>query len=123
MPSTFLGLEIGRRALAASQTALDTVGHNTSNINTIGYSRQIVNFETSDPYTIPGPSNPLLGQIGTGVMVSSITRIRDEFIDRRVFDATSSQGALNNLSNILNRVQEVFNEPSDAGIGGLMTQF
>ena len=42
MPSTFLGLNTGLSGLNYFQAALNTTGHNISNSNTKGYSRQTV---------------------------------------------------------------------------------
>lgn len=123
MPSTFFGLEIGRRALNASQLALQVTGNNTANVNTPGYSRQIVQFAQTDPYAEPSITYPKPGQLGTGVTIASVNRIRDEFIDRRVYQANSSQAALNNLRDVVSRVEEAYGEPSTSGIGQLMTNF
>jgi len=121
MPSTFFGLEIGKRALQASQLALDTVGHNTGNVNTPGYSRQVVAFDETDPYTIPDAYHSQPGELGTGVTISSVTRIRDLFTDKRVYAANSGQGSLTNLRDILGRVEDAYNEPGNIGIGQQMT--
>ena len=41
MPSTFMGLNIGKTGLHAYQSALNVTAHNISNTETPGYSRQI----------------------------------------------------------------------------------
>ena len=46
MSSTFTGIEIGKRGILAHQTALYVTGHNVSNAETEGYSRQKVTLET-----------------------------------------------------------------------------
>ncbi len=121
MPSTFFGIEIGRRALAADQIALDVTSQNTDNVNTQGYTRQVVQIDTTDPYTPPDFDHQKPGNLGTGIAVTSINRVRDEFIDKRVWDANAQQGSLSNLSDILGQVEQSFNEPSTTGIGQLMT--
>jgi flagellar hook-associated protein 1 FlgK len=121
MPSTFFGIEIGTRALMTNQLALQVIGQNTANVNTEGYSRQVVQFDQTDPYTLPDYPHAQPGMLGTGVTIAAINRIRDAFIDRRVFAANSWQGAIGNLRDILGRVEEAYNEPSDTGIGQLMT--
>jgi flagellar hook-associated protein 1 FlgK len=123
MPSTFFGIEIGSRALAANQLALDVTSQNLSNVNTPGYSRQVVHIDTTDPYTPPDFQHEKPGNLGTGVTVTAINRIRDEFIDKRVWNGQSAQGALSSLSDILGQVEESYNEPGDSGIGQLMTNF
>ena len=47
MCSTFMGLETSKRGLFTQQSALYTTGHNISNANTLGYSRQRVNMEAT----------------------------------------------------------------------------
>jgi flagellar hook-associated protein 1 FlgK len=123
MSSAFFGLEIGRRALLANQQALEVVGHNTSNVNTPGYSRQIIMMQATEPHTVPTRYFMSKGQVGTGVEVGAIIRMRDEFVDRRVFTALSSQGALTNLSEVLKRVEQSFGEPGNAGIGQMISEF
>ncbi len=123
MPSTFYGMEIGRRALNASQMALNVVSHNMSNVNTPGYSRQTISLSASDPFTYPGGGSEQLGQLGTGVNIDSINRVRDQFLDQRIYGANSTQGALAHLTDILGRVEQVYFEPGVTGIGQLMTDF
>ena len=118
MPSTFFGLEIGARSLAASQTALDVIGNNTSNVNTPGYSRETVTLQATDPYSISA-----YGQLGTGVDVASVTRIRDDFTDKQTYDANAKQGTYGSLSDALNRIQQVYTEPGSTGIGSQLTAF
>src|SRR5699024_12255665 len=63
--STFQGLELARKALFAQQGALYTTGHNIANVNTEGYSRQRVNFESTTPFPVPSRVMPQIpGQIG-----------------------------------------------------------
>ena len=44
MRPTFLGFETARKSLAAAQKALDITGNNIANVNTVGYTRQRLNF-------------------------------------------------------------------------------
>jgi flagellar hook-associated protein 1 FlgK len=120
MPSNFLGIEIGRRALAANQIALETIGQNTSNVNTPGYTRQKVNLEATDPTPITLP-NGLQGQIGTGVDVASITRVRDQYLDEQTRKALSEQGEYGATKDILARAEGVLNEPSASTVGSRLT--
>ncbi|MCL2720106.1 MAG: flagellar hook-associated protein FlgK [Treponema sp.] len=93
MTSTFLGLEIGRKGVQAHQSALNTIGHNLNNLETKGYSRQRVDFAAFEPIYMPGLNRAQTpGQIGQGVIVERIERIRDEFVDRRIVMNASSEG-------------------------------
>ena len=123
MASTFGGLEIGARALTASQIALNVTGQNTANVGTPGYSRQVVNLEETDPYGGPGINTSKPSPLGTGVSVASITRVRDDFLDKQTFSANADQGALNTLSDIAGRVESVYGEPSTDGLGSQLTAF
>ncbi|MEO8248387.1 MAG: flagellar hook-associated protein FlgK [Burkholderiales bacterium] len=76
-------LNIGARALLANQTALSTTGHNISNANTAGYSRQ-----TAVMQQVPGRYTGS-GYIGGGVEVSSIERAHNEFLTRQTALAQS----------------------------------
>ena len=89
MVSTFHGLELGKRGLMTGQANIATTGHNMANANTKGYSRQQVNATTTpslDMWT-SGQINP--GQLGSGVSIDSITRVRDHFLDRQFRDQSS----------------------------------
>ena len=123
MPSTFFGIEIGRRALAANQVALDVIGQNTSNVGTAGYSRQVANFVETDPYGYPGADTGKPAQLGTGVSIASIDRVRDDYLDTRIYGANADQGALNSLQTILSRAETAYGEPSDTAIGAQLTGF
>src|SRR5205085_1560848 len=101
-----------------SQGVLDVVGHNVSNVNTPGYSRQSAEIVATPPDTAYDAGNAnFAAQVGTGVNLASITRIRDEFIQQRLQDATGDQSKYNVLRDGLQRVQDTFNELSTDGIG------
>jgi flagellar hook-associated protein 1 len=124
MRSTFAGIETSRRALMASQGALDTVTHNISNANTPGYSRQITSLETTSPYTIPSMyKSPIPGQIGTGVEIQSITRARDFFLDQQFRRENKASGYWGVQKDNLAKVEGVFAEPSDTGVQTVLNQF
>ena len=52
MGSTFSGIELGKRSIMANTDAITTAGHNISNANTEGYSRQRVQIKEFDPLYI-----------------------------------------------------------------------
>ena len=124
MGSTFGGLEIGKKSLIAHQVALDVTGHNIANANTEGYSRQKVNMQPDNPQYYPGFNAPAAaGQIGTGVMVESIERIRNSFIDFRINSEKQSQGKWDTLFDKLHQIELIYNEPSDNGIRNVFNEF
>lgn len=122
--STFHGLEMAKRALSAQQAALYTTGHNISNANTEGYSRQRVNFNTSTPYPAIGRNRPEIpGQKGTGVEVGSVQRVRNEFLDKQYRTENSRTGFWDSTSKALSRMEELLNEPSDSGLSHTINEF
>jgi flagellar hook-associated protein 1 FlgK len=122
--SPFYGLDIGVSALRAAQQLLDTAAHNVANANTPGYSRQRVSLVESPPYTFPAFNRSgLPGQIGSGVTVTAITRVRDNFLDLQVQAQTALQGEWDTRQQQLAKVEAVFPEPSDTGLGSTLSKF
>ena len=118
MSSTFGGLELGRSALNAFRLGMQTVGHNISNMNTEGYSRQRVNYVTVTPENIPG-----VGQLGNGMTVSSIERIRDEFLDFQFRDTQSTLGYWEKINDLYETIQNYISEPNSSGVRAAMDSF
>jgi flagellar hook-associated protein 1 FlgK len=117
MRSAFFGIETARRGLFAFQQALDTTGHNISNANTPGYSRQVVRLSETTPFAPPSFNRPSMpGMLGTGVEVSSIDRMRDEFIDTELRNESQSLGRWETRRDLLAEVELIYTEPSDSGI-------
>ncbi len=121
MSSAFGGLNTVVRGLMSQQIALNTVGHNISNANTDGYSRQSVNLVASLPETISGIHGPM--QLGTGTDIQSITRARDTFMDLQMWKENSTLGYGETQQNLLSQVEGVFNEPSETGIQSVLDNF
>lgn len=124
MRSTFFGLNIARRALQTQQRALDVMGHNIANANTPGYSRQVAVQTTSEPYTLPSRLMPTTaGQVGTGVTIAAITRMRDDFIEMQLRNETESAGRWNARQHALHQVELLLMEPSDYSLRDAMDRF
>lgn len=121
MSSTFFGLELSSRALTSQQAALNITGHNISNANTQGYTRQIANLTATTPDTIPGMGRNL--SFGSGVTLDTITRARDAFVDRQFRSETSKQQYWAAKQDSLSKVEDVLNEPSDNSLSNDMNQF
>ncbi|MED1672236.1 flagellar hook-associated protein FlgK [Pallidibacillus thermolactis] len=117
MVSTFHGLETAKRALTASQSALYTTGHNISNANTQGYTRQRVDFRTTNPYNAP------YGQIGTGVEPGQVIRIRENYLDVQYRTEYNKFGYYSSISQALAKMEDIIHEPSDTGLQAVMDKF
>ena len=124
MSSPFFGLDIGVTGLHAAQQMLDTAAHNVANANTPGYSRQRVRLVESAPYTFPAFNRSgLPGQIGSGVTVQSITRVRDTFLDLQVQAQTALKGEWDARQAQLSKIESIFPEPSDSGLGSVISKY
>lgn len=124
MAGTWLGIEIARRGIKVHQHALDITGHNLANANTPGYSRQEAVINTTSPYTSPDLNSSCTpGQFGTGVEVSSIRRIKDEYLDNNVRRVTSDSSYWEDQISVLQQVEATFAEPVADGIGARLTDF
>ncbi|MCB0341287.1 MAG: flagellar hook-associated protein FlgK [Pseudobdellovibrionaceae bacterium] len=110
-------MDVGRRSMMNSQTALQTVSHNIANKSTDGYSRQRVELQ----------SNPPIGQgrlqIGTGSRATKIIRINNPYLERQIEQEQNNLGFSEARQQALSRVEEVYNEQVNKGINRFMTDF
>lgn len=124
MRSAFFGLEMGRRALFTQQRALDVTGHNIANANTEGYTRQIADMSASLPYTVPAFNSPVTPlQVGTGVEITQIKRIREGFLDYQIRNENNTLGYWESRRDALKKIEVILREPSDNGLRMVMDKF
>ena len=124
MRSTFMGLETSKRGLFTQQSALYTTGHNISNANTEGYTRQRVNMEATLGYPGTGLNSPkTAGHIGTGVQAQSVQRMRDQFVDRQFRQEENKLGYWGATTKAISQMEDVMSEPSEYGINQSFTDF
>jgi flagellar hook-associated protein 1 len=122
---TLQGLQTALSGLVAEQTAMDTTGNNISNANTEGYSRETALLEPNPPLDIPAVST-LTGQgaqLGAGVTVANITRIRNVYLDSQYRAQNGALGGASAQAEELQQAQAAFNEPSDASVATAMSSF
>jgi flagellar hook-associated protein 1 len=122
---SYMGLQTALSGLEAAQAAINTTGQNIANASTPGYSRQTVNLTERAQLTIPALSS-VTGdgsQFGTGVDITSITRIRDQFLDSQYRAQNTNENGNNTSSTILSQVQAGLNEPSSTGLSSQLDQF
>lgn len=116
--STLFGvLGTARSGLYASQLALQTTSNNVSNAGTPGYSRQRVDLNESLPEQLP------IGQLGTGVRVDGIRRLRDLYADVQFRQANQTLGEREAELSALQQIQGILGEPSDSGLQASLAEF
>lgn len=125
MTSAFFGLQTSLRGLLAQQQAIDVTGHNIANANTPGFSRQEAVLAPTRPYVLPTNSvNTGAGaQLGSGVDVSAIRRIRDQFLDLQYRAQQMNLGDATARTTSLDQVELAFAEPTDDGLAAQLAKF
>ncbi|UHA61574.1 flagellar hook-associated protein FlgK [Metabacillus litoralis] len=124
MRSTFMGLETAKRGMFTQQSALHTTGNNIANANTEGYTRQRVNFKATEAYPSLGLNRPQIpGQMGTGVEVESVQRVRESFLDIQYRSENNKLGYWDSRANALQKMEEIMNEPSETGLASSLDKF
>jgi flagellar hook-associated protein 1 len=124
MQSTFSGIELGKKSLMAHSQGMHTVGHNLSNASTEGYSRQRVELKPFDPIYMPGLNRAeASGQLGQGVSVGTIERIRDVILEEKIVGQANGQGYWGVRDKYLLMVEQVYNEPTENSVRAQMDRF
>ena len=112
-----IGLNTGLKALLAAQAALDTTGHNVSNANTPGYSRQ--RLQVSAAGTVQ--SRGLL--IGAGVNADIVTRSTNALLLVRTTGQIASLNRLESALDGMTEVESLLGEPGNFGLGSGLSDF
>ncbi|RME18591.1 MAG: flagellar hook-associated protein FlgK [Bdellovibrio sp.] len=117
MSSIWSMMDIGKRSMMNSQTALQTVSHNIANKSTKGYSRQRVEVVANEPIT----KGRL--QIGSGASTTRISRINNQYLEKQLEGEQNQLGFLKARDESLSRVEQVFNEQSQKGLNHFLGEF
>lgn len=94
MASTFMGLNISYSGLVASNAALNTTANNIANVETVGYSRQIINQTAAEAMR----AFASYGCIGAGVDTLGAERVRDIYYDEKYWNNNSKLGEFDKKS-------------------------
>jgi flagellar hook-associated protein 1 FlgK len=103
-------------ALVSYQRAMATTSHNIANADTEGYSRQRVDFATRSPEQLGSLT------IGSGVNVSSVRRVYDEFAASQLRDATAGFNQLDSYYQLSVQLDNVIADP-DIGLSASLSRF
>lgn len=101
-------LSIAITGLNAAQAGLLTTSHNISNSNTAGYSRQVVQQTTQNPFYTGG------GFIGQGTRVLTVQRQYSAFLGQQM---TASQAATSQLQSYQTQIDQIDNMLGDKTVG------
>lgn len=117
MGTLFSTLDIARSGLQVAQAQIDVAAHNISNVNTKGYSRQRAEISARSPVLFPH------GQIGRGVQVDTVRRMRDAFLDNVYRMQAPNLSSANTLAEYYARMEDLFLEPGEHGFGTRLNAF
>lgn len=117
MPSTFFGLNIAYTGLTAANAGLNTTGNNISNVNTEGYSRQLVTQQANNALR----TYTTYGCAGSGVDTIGIERQRDAFYDFKYWNNNAQLGEFEELKYYMKQIEDYFK--NDTTMKGFTTIF
>ena len=109
MSSTFFGLTIAGSGLNAFQASIQTTANNVANVDTEGYSRQVVNKEASSALRVWQK----YGSTSTGVFASGVTQMRNEYYDTKYWDNESDYGYFDKKNYYMMQIEDYFNDQGE----------
>ena len=126
MRSSFAGFTTAQLAMRASQKALDVTGQNIANINTKGYTRQrldLISFSTGRG--VSKYESSLNVKVGSGVLTTGLSQIRDPFLDIRYRNEVANAGTQDQklviMKNQKTEIDEVTKNGSQSQISDIAT--
>lgn len=109
-------LSVGLSGLRSAQTALTVTGHNITNVNTPGYSRQ-ESVQQTNIAQFTGA-----GYIGSGSQVVDVRRLASDFLTNQVRTATSSNSELQTFQSQIEQLDSLLSN-STTGISPALQKF
>lgn len=119
MVSTYHGIETGRSAIEYFRKSMEISAINTFNSTKEGYSRQVVNTTASSALSLSVNS----GQLGTGVQIKSIERMRNLFLDSQLSRASIDLAYWKTMSNGVTRVETFIVDTNARQLSNVLDSF
>ena len=115
LPNVF---RTGVSGMLAHKASIATTGHNISNTETEGFSRQRVQHATHPAVLGIGKN-----VIGTGVKVARTERINDEYVEKQIRNANKDLSHYEEKDLVLRQTEDIFNEMNGDGLNRLVARF
>ena len=109
-------LSIGLSGALTAERSLATASHNIANAQTKGFSRQRVEVDTRQPQ-LSG-----VGALGTGVKISNVKRIHDEFVSAEMRTNASISSGLETNYEFTSQIDNMLADPN-AGLAPTLHSF
>ena len=122
-----MGIETAKSSVFTNQKSLDIVGNNLANVDTEGYTRQrvdraVIAVNTSTQRVAYNG----IGLAGQGVQATSISQMRDAFLDKRFREENSQATYHDQAATILSDIQSALGDGADitdqSGLMGAIEQ-
>lgn len=120
---TFMGLETMKKALYASQKALDIVGNNISNIESEGYTRQKVDYVSVNNITRGLRYNTSVSTAGQGVRMTGVQQLRDPLLDQQFRNHSAGANKSGNIKNILSSMENIIGLQNETDFDDVFNDF
>ncbi|MEN8906327.1 MAG: flagellar hook-associated protein FlgK, partial [Clostridiales bacterium] len=114
----FGSFDIAKSGMYVNERGLFVTGHNITNTNTEGYSRQQIQPTTSFYQNIDN-----IGQVGTGADVQGIRQVRNKFLDNIYRNEVETLGNYEVKSKTYVDVQAIIDEPFGDGLQNVLNKF
>lgn len=122
--SSFYGFEIAKTGLFISQHNMNVTGHNISNANTKGYTRQRLVTSALEPLSGIGKlATYEKGLVGGGTTSHYVEQLRSAFLDSEYRTQNSKNGTWSERLDALEFAETVFDEPNEVGVIKHIQQF
>lgn len=115
--TTFGAFTTARLGIYASQKALEVTGHNISNINTTGYTRQKVDQVSLRVGATNHYASAYGGATGSGTLITGMSQFRDPYLDIRYRTENANVGAMDTKLNGLKELSSILDEVGTGSVG------
>ena len=106
-------LDLSRSALVADQAALNATSNNVANQNTVGYTREVVNWQSG--VSVRLSNGAVSAETGPTVTTNSV---RDRVLEQRVQGGTQAASASGALAGVYSDIENVFSITGSSATAG-----
>lgn len=115
-----LSFDISLSGIRAGEKMISVAQNNIANASNTSYARQRVELNAVN---IPGGNSGINAQMGSGVMVEQINRIKDDLLIQQSRTELGTMGYYSAARDVLSNIETIFNETGDNSISDLMLNF
>ena len=103
-------LNIAKMAIQNNEFALNVISNNVANMNTPGYCRQSVAFQSRAGYETYNYASSRSFNIGDGAEIAGIILNRDQFLDNSYRSQSADTGFYTQIGSMTSIIESTMNE-------------